>query len=91
MRQLVLVAAMAITFGTSFAAQPEATRHISREAAIKVLGEGGVLSGKTSVVSAEWASDTREWLITLRHPDGNLSAWFVDAAGQNYHGGPCKH
>ncbi len=37
MRQLILIAAMAITFGTAFAAQPEVTRHISREAAIKVL------------------------------------------------------
>ncbi|HEY4282185.1 MAG TPA: hypothetical protein VGM62_03905 [Chthoniobacterales bacterium] len=91
MRQLILVAAMAITFGTTFAAQPEVTRYISREAAIKVLRDGGILWGKTRVVSAEWGSNTREWLVTLQHPDGKLSAWFVDAAGQDYHGGPCKH
>jgi len=91
MRQLVLVAAIAIMFGTSFAAQPELPRHVSREAAIKVLRDGGILSGKTRVVSAQWASETREWLITLQRSDGNLSTWFVDATGQNYHGGPCKH
>jgi hypothetical protein len=91
MRQLILVAAIAITSGTSLAAEPEATRHISREAAIKVLRNGGIFWGNMRVVSAQWGSDTREWLITLRHPDGKLSAWFVDAAGQNYHGGPCKH
>jgi hypothetical protein len=90
MRQLVFIAAIAIIFGTSFAAEPEAPRHISREAAIKVLRDGGILWGNTRVVSAQWGSDTREWLITLRHLDGKLSAWFVDAAGQNYHGGPCK-
>jgi hypothetical protein len=91
MRQLVLAAAIAIMLGASLAADPEVTPHVSREAAIKVLRDGGILWGKTRVVSAEWGSDTRDWLITLRHPDGKLSAWFVDAAGQNYHGGPCKH
>ena len=91
MRQLILVAAVAIMLGASFAAEPEITRHVSREAAIKVLRHGGILWGNTRVVSAHWGSDTHEWLITLRHPDGNLSAWFVDAAGEKYHGGPCKH
>jgi hypothetical protein len=91
MRQLVLIAAMAITFNTSFAAEPDVARPVSGEAAIKILRDGGILWGKTRVMSADWGSDTREWLITLRHPDGKLSAWFVDAAGENYHGGPCKN
>ena len=91
MRELVLVAFMAISLGTSFASERDAARHITRERAIKVLRDGGILSGKTRVVSAAWGSDTREWLVTLRHSGGALSAWFVDAAGEHYHGGPCKH
>ena len=71
MRQLILVAAVAITLVASFAAEPEITRHVSREAAIKVLRDGGILWGNTRVVSVHWGSDTRESLITLRHPDGN--------------------
>ena len=91
MAQLILIAAMAMTLCTSFAAEPTVASHITRETAIKVLRDGGILWDKTRVVSAEWGSDTREWLITLRHPNGDLAAWFVDAAGENYHGGPCKN
>jgi predicted deacylase len=90
MRKLILAAVVVSALGASFAVEAEIA-HISREAAINVLRDGGILSGKTRVVSAQWGSDTHEWLITLRHPDGGLSAWFVDASGQNYHGGPCKH
>jgi hypothetical protein len=56
-----------------------------------LLRSEGILHGKTHVLSANWGDDTREWLITLRHPSGVLSAWFVDAGAKNYHGGPCKH
>jgi hypothetical protein len=67
-----------------------ASSHVSREGAVQLLRHEGVLQGKTHVVSASWEEATRQWLITLRHPSGTLSVWFVDAAGQNYHGGPCK-
>jgi hypothetical protein len=90
MRKLILAVVIVSTLGASFPVEAEIA-HISREAALKVLRDGGILWGKTRVVSAQWGSDTHEWLITLRHPDGGFSAWFVDAVGQNYHGGPCKH
>ena len=67
-----------------------ASSHVSRDGAVQLLRREGILWGKTHVVSASWEEAAREWLITLRHPSGTLSAWFVDAAGQNYHGGPCK-
>jgi hypothetical protein len=72
MRQLVLAAAIAIMLGASLAADPEVTPHVSREAAIKVLRDGGILWGKTRVVSAEWGSDTRDWLITLQMASSRL-------------------
>ncbi|MGA7273686.1 MAG: hypothetical protein WBX14_02475, partial [Candidatus Udaeobacter sp.] len=68
-----------------------ASSHVSRDAAVQLLRHEGILSGKTKVISASWEESSREWLITLRHPSGTLSAWFIDAAGQSYHGGPCKH
>ena len=91
MRALTLFAAVLIAFATTQASDKKSPSHVTREAAIQLLRQDGILHGKTSVVSANWGDDTHEWLITLRHPGGSLSAWFVDAAGRNYHGGPCKH
>jgi len=68
-----------------------ASSHVAGEAAVQLLRREGILWGKTQVVSTSWEETSREWLVTLRYPSGTLSAWFVDAAGQNYHGGQCKH
>ena len=91
MRPLTFLATVLIALATMQASETRSLSHVTREAAIQLLRQEGILHGKTSVVSANWGNDTHEWLITLRHPGGALSAWFVDAAGQNYHGGPCKH
>ena len=91
MKIVALFSALLVAVAGIQAAEKKPASHVSREAAIQLLRHEGILHGKTRVVSANWGDDTREWLITLRHQSGILSAWFVDAAGQNYHGGPCKH
>jgi hypothetical protein len=83
------LAAAIIALAASAVAQPKSTPHVSREAAIQLLKREGIMSGTTRVVSADWHEDIREWLIILQHPAGKLSAWFVDAKAENYHGGPC--
>jgi hypothetical protein len=88
---VTLVAAALIALATARASEQKPPSHVTREAAIQLLRQEGILQGKTRVVSATWGDDIHEWLITLRHPSGMLSAWFVDATAQNYHGGPCKH
>ncbi len=90
MKIVAVLIALLISLANAPAAEKKPSSHVSREAAIQLLRQEGILHGKTRVVSANWGDDIREWLITLRHPSGTLSAWFVDAAGQNYHGGPCK-
>ena len=90
-RTLTLLVAILIAVATIEAKEQRLPSHVTREAAIQLLRQEGILDGKTRVVSANWGDDTHEWLITLRHQSGILSAWFVDAAGQNYHGGACKH
>jgi hypothetical protein len=90
-RVVTLIAAALIAFATTHASERKSPSHVTREAAIHLLRQEGILGGKTRVVSATWGDDTHEWLITLRHADGMLSAWFVDSTAQNYHGGPCKH
>ena len=89
-RAITLIAAALITFATAQASERKSS-HVTREAAIHLLRQEGILQGQTRVVAAHWGDDTHEWLITLRHPDGSLSSWFVDATGGNYHGGPCRH
>jgi hypothetical protein len=91
MKYVALIALATALLNTSVVAQPRAAPHVSREVAISLLRNEGILWGRTRVVSANWGDDTHEWLITLRHPEGGLSAWFVDATGKDYRGGPCKH
>jgi hypothetical protein len=76
-----LIAAALITLATAQASERKSLSHVTREVAIQLLRQEGILHGKTRVVSAKWGDDTHEWLITLRHPGGLLSAWFVDATG----------
>jgi hypothetical protein len=90
MKILAVFSALLIALAATQAAEKKPTSHVSRGAAIELLRQEGILHGKTHVLSANWGDATHEWLITLRHPSGALSAWFVDAAAQNYHGGPCK-
>ena len=90
-RLTLLVAVLLIALATTQASEKKSPSHVTREAAVQLLRQEGILQPDTRVVSANWGDQTHEWLITLRHPSGLLSAWFVDAAGQNYHGGPCKH
>ncbi len=65
------------------AAEPQNSKpHASREAAIQFLRQEGILNGKTQVVDATW-SDTF-WIVSLRHPDGKVTNWTVDAAAKDY-------
>jgi hypothetical protein len=91
MKIITILTALVLMFPTAKAADQKSSSHVSREAAIQLLRNEGILHGSTRVASAYWHEDIREWLITLHHPGGTLSAWFVDAKAQNYHGGPCKH
>jgi hypothetical protein len=91
MKILALFSALVIAVAATQAADKKPASHVSREAAIQLLRQEGILHGKARVLSANWGDHTSEWLITLRHPSGALSAWLVDATAQHYHGGPCKH
>jgi hypothetical protein len=82
MRHFVLVAAAVLAFATSAVAQPKSNSHASREAAIELLRHEGILHGKTRVDSAKWIHDF--WLVSLRHPDGKVTNWTVDAKVENY-------
>ena len=82
MKSFALFAAAAIAFATSAVAQHTTTSHGSREAAIQLLRHEGILNGKSRVESATWSGDF--WIISLRHPDGKITNWTVDAKGENY-------
>jgi len=71
--------------------QPAKKAHASREDAIALLRREGILHGNTQVLSADLGKSTREWLIILKHPEGMISHWSVDAAAKDYSGGTCKH
>ena len=86
------IAAAPIALATTQASEQKSSSHVTRETAIQLLRQEHILDEKTRVESASWDDITHEWFIMLRHyPSGLFSAWFVDAAGKNYHGGPCKH
>jgi hypothetical protein len=82
MKSFTLFAAAAIAFATPAVAQHRTTSHASRETAIQLLRHEGILHGKTRVDSARWTGDF--WIISLRHPDGKITNWTVDAKAENY-------
>jgi hypothetical protein len=90
MKHFAILAAVIVALATSATAQRKDVSHASRGAAIQLLQREGIISGKTRVVSAEWSTDARWWLITLRHPSGTVSSWTVDSVAQNYQY-VCKH
>lgn len=88
MRHFFLLAAAIIAFATPVVAQPKSESHASREAAIELLRHEGILHGKTRVDSATWIRNF--WLVSLKHPDGKITTWTVDAKAENY-SYVCKH
>lgn len=82
MKQVALLAALVIAIAAPAIAQPKATSHASREAAIQLLRHEGILHGNTHVDSATWNGTF--WLISLRHPDGKVTNWTVDGNAENY-------
>jgi TonB family protein len=60
--------------------EKSAPPHASREAAIELLRQKGILR-KERVVSAKWSTDS--WLITLRSPKDTVVTWKVDATAHN--------
>jgi hypothetical protein len=82
MKHVALLAAVVIAIATPAIAQHKAASHASREAAIQLLRHEGILHGKTHLDSATWNGTF--WLISLRHPDGKITNWTVDANAENY-------
>jgi hypothetical protein len=81
-KHVLLLAALVIAMATPAMAQQKPTSHAPREAAVQLLRHEGILHGKTRVDSATWSGTF--WLISLRHPDGKITNWTVDASAQNY-------
>jgi hypothetical protein len=88
MRHFLAFAALIIAFVTPVVAQQKSELHASRETAIELLRQEGILYGKTRVDSARWIGDF--WLVSLRHSDGKITNWTVDARAENY-SYVCKH
>jgi hypothetical protein len=91
MRRLFAIACVAMVLPGAANAQPKENwppAHANRETAVALLRQEGILHGKTRVASAQWTGDF--WLIRLRHPDGIVSNWTVDARAENYTY-VCKH
>ncbi|HEX8899047.1 MAG TPA: hypothetical protein VF751_10135, partial [Chthoniobacterales bacterium] len=63
---ITIVAAALLGLATADASRQKSSSHVTREGAIELLRQEGILAGKTRVVSAHWGDDTHEWLITLR-------------------------
>ena len=82
MKYVTVLAAAIIAFATPALAQQTAAPHASREAAIQLLRREGILHGDTRVDSANWSGHF--WIISLRHPDGKITNWTVDAKAENY-------
>jgi hypothetical protein len=82
MKALAFLAVAFISSATPSVAQQKARSHASREAAIELLRHKGILHGKTRVDSATWSRDF--WIISLRHFEGKITNWTVDAKAQNY-------
>lgn len=77
----VLVICLAAVAATLLG-QEQSAPHASKEAAIQLLRREGILHGKTRVDSANWAGDF--WIISLRHPDGKITNWTVNARATDY-------
>ena len=82
MKCFALLAAAIMALPTSMVAQQKLDSHVSREAAIELLRHEGILHGKTRVDSANWSGHF--WIISLRHPNGKITNWTVDAKAENY-------
>ncbi len=78
------IAVLALLFATDVCvAEPLTPKtHASRKAVLQFLRQEGILNGKTRVVDSTW-NDTF-WIISLRHPDGKVTNWTVDAAAKDY-------
>ena len=82
MKHFALLAAAIIAFAMPVLAQQKIHPHASRQAAIQLLHREGILHGKTRVDSATWSGDF--WIVSLRHADGKITNWTVDAKAENY-------
>ena len=71
-----------ITFATPAVAQQKEVPHASKEQAIHLLRREGILHSAIRVDSANWGG--LFWIISLRHPDGEITNWTVDAKAENY-------
>ena len=70
------------------ACPPIASAHRkSRSEALSVLRAEGIFSPRTRLVSTAWRRSTESWFITLQHPTGVRSYWFVSGRTPNYEGG----
>jgi hypothetical protein len=88
MKNFALLAAAIMALTTLAVVQQKVDSHASREAAIELQRHEGILHGKTRVDSATWSREF--WIISLRHPDGKITNWTVDAKAGNY-SYVCKH
>ena len=82
MKDFALLAVAIVLFAMPLLAQRKVHPHASREAAIQLLRREGILYGKTRVDSATWSGDF--WMVSLRHIDGKITNWTVDAKAENY-------
>ena len=80
----IITSILALLFAARIcAAEPSPPKtHASREAAVQLLRQEGILSGNTRVVDANWGGTF--WIISLHHPDGKVTNWTVDAAAKDY-------
>jgi hypothetical protein len=67
------------------------SRQAQRVKVLAYLRDEGIMSPGTKLESAEWSDNTKNWLVILQHPTGQVSHWFVNAAADDYSGGTCMH
>jgi hypothetical protein len=83
--KFILLAAAFIAFAASAVAERKDAPHASREVVLAFLQREGILAGKTRVEYIGWSEDARWWSVSLRHPNGTISNWTVDADARDYH------